>query len=311
VKKRILLISHTDLDGISPNILLTLTGEKFDAKNIDINDIDEAFKELIAIGFSKYSCIYICDLTPPDFAYDYFNKNKVNVKVFDHHVTHLFANAYPYVKVIIDYDGIQTCATEIFFNYLITIYPNLNKPNIKDYVRLVRELDTYNFTDNRPKDLDNLKSTYGTKDFIKSITRRLKKDKNEFEFSPFEKRFLTIETEKITRYLEKKDKTMLRYKIQGKKVGISFAESNKSELGNYLSLKYPELDLIILIDASSRISYRTSRDDVDVSTFASLYGGGGHVKASGSKFSDEDRDTAIRNYFKDAIKLENKKEETI
>lgn len=137
MKKRILLISHTDLDGISPNILLTLTGEKFDAKNIDINDIDEAFKELIAIGFSKYSCIYAYELTPPDFCLDYFNKNKVNVKVFDHHVTHLFANAYPYVKVIIDYDGIQTCATEIFFNYLITIYPNLNKPNIKDYVRLV------------------------------------------------------------------------------------------------------------------------------------------------------------------------------
>ena len=29
-----LLISHVDLDGISPNILMSLTGRKFEYKNI-------------------------------------------------------------------------------------------------------------------------------------------------------------------------------------------------------------------------------------------------------------------------------------
>ena len=70
-------------------------------------------------------------------------------------------------------------------------------------------------------------------------------------------------------HMQKKENKMFRYNIDGKTCGVVFSENNKSELGNYLSNKYPELDLIILIDASSRISYRSSRDDVAVNEFAS------------------------------------------
>ena len=104
------------------------------------------------------------------------------------------------------------------------------------------------------------------------------------------------------------DEKMLLYEIEGKKCGVLFAERNKSELGNYISVNHPELDLVVMLDASSRISYRTNRDDVNVSDFAITYGGGGHQKASGSKFDDEDRNKIIETYFKGAKRLEKEEE---
>lgn len=292
-----LLITHVDLDGISPIILLNLAGRKFDYKTTEIREVTETFDELFKTDLSIYENIYITDLTLTDEIYKYINEHNIKVKVFDHHETHLFANNYDYVNVKIDYNGIQTCATEIFYNYLKDIYPELNTPIIAHYVDLVRQIDTYKFESELPHHLDFLKETYGKTDYIKTMTRRLKKDKPLVTLTAFEKRFVKLKEEEKERYMQKRETTMKVYKIEGRTCGVVFAERNKSDLGNYLSNNHPELDLIILIDASSRISYRTSKDDVSVSEFASIFGGGGHQKASGSKFDDDDRDKIIKDYF--------------
>ena len=299
-----LIITHTDLDGVSPIILYSLTGNKFDYYNIEIADIMDTFKELFATNIKEYRNIYITDLSLPEEAYEMINQNELkNVKVFDHHKTHLFANKYDYVNVIIDYDGVQTCGTEIFYKYLVNEYKELDKPIVKDYVRMVRELDTYNFTSDMPKQLDSLRDTYGRLDFMKTIIRRLKSNKETFEFTSFEKRLVKIQSAEIQRYMIKKEKKMFRLEINKLKCGVVFAETNKSELGNYLSNKYPELDLIVLIDASARVSYRTSRDDVDVSEFAALFGGGGHKRASGSQITEDNQLEFIKTYFKNVKRI--------
>ena len=299
-----LIITHTDLDGVSPIILYSLTGNKFDYYNIEIADIMDTFKELFATNIKEYRNIYITDLSLPEEAYEMINQNELkNVKIFDHHKTHLFANKYDYVNVIIDYDGVQTCGTEIFYKYLVNEYKELDKPIIKDYVRMVRELDTYNFISDMPKQLDSLRDTYGKLDFMKTIIRRLKSNKETFEFTSFEKRLVKIQSAEIQRYMIKKEKKMFRLEINKLKCGVVFAETNKSELGNYLSNKYPELDLIVLIDASARVSYRTSRDDVDVSEFAALFGGGGHKRASGSQITEDNQLEFIKTYFKNVKRI--------
>ena len=299
-----LIITHTDLDGVSPIILYSLTGNKFDYYNIEIADIMDTFKELFATNIKEYRNIYITDLSLPEEAYEMINQNELkNVKIFDHHKTHLFANKYDYVNVIIDYDGVQTCGTEIFYKYLVNEYKELDKPIIKDYVRMVRELDTYNFISDMPKQLDSLRDTYGKLDFMKTIIRRLKSNKETFEFTSFEKRLVKIQSAEIQRYMIKKEKKMFRLEINKLKCGVVFAETTKSELGNYLSNKYPELDLIVLIDASARVSYRTSRDDVDVSEFAALFGGGGHKRASGSQITEDNQLEFIKTYFKNVKRI--------
>lgn len=295
-----LLISHVDLDGVSPNVLLGLTGRKFEYKNIEIMDVDKTFDEYFSKDMTKYENIYICDLTLTEHAYELIkNANLNNVHVFDHHLSHYFAKDYDFTDIRVDIDGVKTCGTELFYLYLKDKYKNLNTNLIKEYVSLVRQLDTYTFEDEESaQNLNNLHDLLGHKEFVSTMTKRLKKNKEHFEFTQFEKRLFKIERNKINRYMNNKDSEMKRYTIDGKKCGVVFAESNKSETGNYLSNKYPELDLIILLDASSRISYRTSRNDVDLNEFTSNYGGGGHAKAAGSKFTDEDRQKVIEMYFK-------------
>ncbi len=302
--KKDLLISHVDLDGISPNILMNLTGRKYDAYNIDIKDIDETFDTIFKDeSYEKYEHIYICDLTLTKHAISLIDKLD-NIKLFDHHESGLFVNEYKFATVKIDINGIQTCGTELFYLYLKDIYKNLNTKSISEYVRLVRELDTYNFTDDTAKYLDSLRSAYGKDKFIKLMTSRLKRNSDVFKFSSFENRLIKIKEDEKERYLEVKDKQMKKYEIDTHKVGIVYAERHKSELGNYLSNKYPELDFIIIIDVSSGISYRTSRDDQDVSVFAQTHSGGGHKKASGSPITDEMRDYFTKYYFNNAKELE-------
>ena len=48
---------------------------------------------------------------------------------------------------------------------------------------------------------------------------------------------------------------------------------------------------------TGKISYRTTKDNVDLNEFAAIYGGGGHKKASGSRIKDEDKEVFIKEYF--------------
>lgn len=297
------LITHTDLDGISPIILLKLANIDFDYKTVEIRDLEEFIDTFVKSDLSEYDIIYVTDLTLTDEMYEKLITLDKKILVFDHHETHLFANKYPFVTVSVNLHGRQTCGAELFYEYLKDIYKDLNKENIQEYVNYVRELDTFNFTSDLPKHLDTIKETIGANDFVKTMVKRLSKDKP-FTLTAFEKRFIKLKTQELERYLQKKEKDMQAFIIDGKKCAVCFAETNKSILGNYISTKYPEYDLVILIDASSRISYRTARDDVSVSEFASNYGGGGHRLASGSKFDNEDRTNIIKSYYKDVKEIE-------
>ena len=300
-----LLITHTDLDGISPIILLNLSKEKFEYKSIEIETVDETFNLLFDTKeIYDYDQIYITDLTLTNHVYDLLNNSNLKVLVFDHHVSHLFANNYDYVTVKPEINGIKTCGTELFYLYLLEKYPDIyNKPIIKDYVNLVREKDNYEMTSEKPKEVEMLMTVYGRPTFIKSFTRRLKKDKPELTFTAFERRYLDITAEARRRYLYVKELSMKIYLIDNKKFGVVFAEKYQDDIGNSMSTKHPELDGIIIINASNGISYRTTREDVDLANFASHYGGGGHLKASGSTITDDDRDAFIKRIFNDAKEL--------
>ncbi len=303
-----LLITHTDLDGISPIILMNLTKRKFDFKSIDINEIESTFIDLFKTDLKVYEHIYIVDLTIPETIYETLKKLN-NVLVFDHHETHLYANKFDFVTVKIKEFDRPTCGTELFYNYIKKIYKNLDTPIIRDYVDLVRQIDTWDFTDiEMAKNIGSLPIIYGKKEYIKLLSKRLIKNKEKFELTAFEKRYLKIKKEEEKNFIENKNKQLMKYEIAGRKCGIVFAGNcNKSELGNVLATNNPDIDLIIIIDTTKAVSYRTTRDDVECNKFAELFGGGGHQKASGSGFTDEMREEIIKNYFKDVKRLEDNK----
>lgn len=297
------LITHTDLDGVSPIILLGLTNESFDYKCVDIKDLPNLMEELKTTDLSLYDEMYFTDLSLTEEMYGVLLSLNKPIKVFDHHETHLFANKYEFATVKVDLNNRKTCGTELFYEYLKEKYPELNKDNIKTYVEYVRELDTFAFTSDIPKQIDMIKESMDRYDFIKSMIRRLKKDKP-FNFTTFEKRYIKLRTEELDRYIKKKEKGMQKVLINGFRCGVIFAETNKSFIGDYISQKYDDIDLVILIDASSRISYRTNKENINVADFASNFGGGGHKCASGSKFGNENRINILKDYFGDVKELE-------
>ncbi len=302
-----LLVTHIDLDGISPIILLHLTERKFAYHAIEINEVEKTFEELFKTDLTQYEHLYIVDLTLSESVYEKLATLPIPVFVFDHHATHLFATKYPFATIHVEMSGRLTCGTELFYLYLKKKYPQLKADSIAQYVDIVRQLDTYTFEDKQlALNVDMIRSMLGRDDFIKSIVKRLKKNEKEFTLTAFEKRMTKLQEKEKERYLERKEKNMKKYRIKEKPCGVVFAEKYKSELGDYLSHKYPELDFIIIFDASKSISYRAYKDDTDVAAFAELFEGGGHRLASGSPISDEFRENILKAYYDDVVLLENK-----
>lgn len=301
-----LLISHTDLDGISCNLLLDLAGIKYDYYNVEVSEVADTLNAIFNNKDTTYDQIYIADLTVSKSDYTRLQESGINYLVFDHHRTHLYAKNFKNANIKVNEFGHLTCATELFYNYLKELYPNINTPLIASYVELVRQIDTYTMENDDPRDLSTLLFIYGKTTFLKKMKTRLKKEKESFTFTTFEKKYLSIQNAEFDAYCLRKEKELLFYEIKGYICGVVFCENtDKSELGHRLSKKHPELDLIILINPSRSISYRTERDDIDVSKFASYFGGGGHMKASGSDFINKNREDIIKSYYKDVKRLEN------
>lgn len=70
--------------------------------------------------------------------------------------------------------------------------------------------------------------------------------------------------------------------------------SLRSDLGNYLSRLYDDIDGVLLWrnsfeDKMYHCSLRTHRNDIDLLPLAGKYGGGGHMKACGFEFSNQNQ----------------------
>lgn len=291
-----LLISHiADNDGVSPIILLKLVLNDFDYKLLEIYEVEDYVNELIDSGrYKEYDQIYITDLKLTMELcekIDNIEELKNKLLVFDHHQSNLFVNDFNFATVIVkNEEGRMECGTSLFYKYLKNKYPNsiLNNKIVSNYVELVRENDTWDYLiENEPKakKLGMLFSLYNREKYINSMLTNLKNNVDEL-FSSEENYLFSIEQERMNDYIESKKDKVYFGKINNYEVGIVFAESYRSVLGNYLAKYYEDkVDFIIIINFDHGISYRTIKE-VNVGEFAQIYGGGGHQKAAGSYFPD-------------------------
>ena len=99
-------------------------------------------------------------------------------------------------------------------------------------------------------------------------------------------------------YLENVSKSVIIKNIRGYNVGVVFAESYRSELGHFIADKYyNDIDLVAVINLNRYVSLRTVKNNIDVSKFASYYGGGGHKEASGMPFKEKVKELIISEIF--------------
>lgn len=289
-----LLISHiSDIDGVSPVILLKLAKVEFDYILKEPHEMDEFVEELLKEDLNQYKNIYITDLALSE---NFYKKLKASgyeykFKIFDHHKTHSFAKDYE--NVVID---IEECGTTLFYNYLEKKYKF--KKIVQDYIKHVKNLDLWLWIEKKDfiaKELGNIFDLYGRDTYIEEMYQKLKRGKI-FKWNKFENKILKIEKDAVDRYLKKKDKEI--YKIEYNKylIGVVFSERYRSELGNYLSSTHPELDLVIMINMSGGLSLRTEKD-IDISILAQKLNGGGHKKACGAPISKEVKEEILKNIF--------------
>lgn len=308
IDKKILLISHVaDEDGITPIILAREVFKEVDTILLNPGEVDEKLIENI----DKYEEIYITDLSITEDLALIIEENenyKNKIKLFDHHQTALYLNKYSFAKVIIERNEKKESATSIFYDYLLSISDCeiLRKESTKGLVEEVRLIDTYDFKteeEKRAKNLDYLFSILGRENYIEYFTDFIKEN-DTFAYNEREKFLIKLQKDKVDNYITQKEKETIFANIDGYEVALVYAEFYRSQLGNYLVEKYP-IDFAVIINISRGISYR-GKDKVDLSVFASNYGGGGHKNASGSKITKEKLKEITKGLFK---KVEFKKEE--
>ena len=305
-----LLLSHiADLDGVTPVILLKLLNIDFDYELFEINELSEFILDKINSDyFDKYDKIYITDLGISKECADSIvnSKYRDKFKLFDHHESHYYLNKFEFATVLEEHDNYKECGTTLFYNYLIKEYKNniLKKNSVVMFVELVRENDTWQFTDLKEEsfNLNNLFAFYGKDKFIEIYSNFLKTN-NEFYFSSTELVILESLNRQKEEYIESfKDKVIFK-KINGYSIGFVFAENYRSELGNYLAeIYYDKVDFIGIVNMNRHISFRGRKSSIPANKFAEIYGGGGHPLACAMPYPKDLKNKIIDYIFGDEWK---------
>lgn len=309
--KKVKLISHKDLDGVACYIVLSnyIGIDNVEVSFVDYNNIEEVVMESLK-NHSAYSKILITDISvKEDETINSISKIHIldnqKIQILDHHKTALDLNKYPWAYVSVMLNDRLTCGAELVLNYCKEYYmgdsikqaysssDTLSKMvTIEEFVELVRRYDTWDWynvhNDNNAKELNDLFYILGVDEF-KDIFANKAFGHERFElFSLSEKVLLEQRQKEIKEYIEKVDNRIFDANIHGHFAGIVFAENFISEVGNKLGELNPQYDFILVINMSScKMSFRTIKDEIDVSEIAKLFGGGGHPKASGASLNKE------------------------
>ncbi len=299
------LFTHRDLDGIGCAVLAQLTfGKNVDITYCNYDEVDVLVREYISKIDKEHDTCFITDISiKDDLASKIDREYKNNFKLFDHHKTALDLNKYDWcvVETMNNKKGLQTCGTELFYEYLIE--HKYLKEDVKDFVKLVTNYDTWRWTEVGnmgliSKKMNDLLYLYGRDEFVKWCLDKFKSRKSFLRFDKEDELLLQFNQKEIDKYIDSKEKEMIISCDGEYKYGVVFAEKYFSELGNELCNRNPNLDYVAMVNVGTySISYRTIKENIDVGQVAKRYGGGGHQKAAGSDFHNHIVTQFINNIF--------------
>lgn len=288
------LFTHNDLDGVSCGIIAKLAfGEDVTVSYNSIGRLNQSVGAFLEEA-TPDDILFVTDLSvneENEGRISQFLADGGKALLIDHHKTSLHLNTYPWASVTVKQeDGKLTSATSLFYEYVVKQNWLSQSENIKEYVELVRQYDTWEWEANANLDakrLNDLFFMFSIEEFEEKIINRLATN-DTFDFDEVEQTLLKVEESRVDRYIKRKKREVYQVAVGPHVAGVVHAESYHSELGNELSKEYSHLDYIaITMVGGKRMSFRTMHDDIDVSEVAGKYEGGGHQKAAGCNLTEK------------------------
>lgn len=301
----IYLLTHTDLDGIGCYITMKCLYPQATIIPIysENKDVNKNVEKILA-KLKKDDYFFITDLSPSEDMAKIIDEHQYisNIRLLDHHKTALELNRYDWATVEVeDESGTLQCGTSLSLFYgidgLERNIEEISKYCFIRFIELVRLWDTWDWNRlgiSEAKNLNMLFHTYGREAFIANMSAKIIQSLDLFDDT--DNTIINIKMREEQDLIDKKDRSINSIKYKEYILGVVFADSNLSVLGNELANRHPEYDAIAMITGNT-VSLRTVKDDVDVSDIAKTFGGGGHKPAAGFVISDDTKQQFISSIF--------------
>ena len=289
------IFTDIDLDGLGCGVIAKIAfGEHAKVSYCSYRNLNQRVDAFISNHENDKEDTYITDLAVNSEIEKKLSQRHLagkHIRVIDHHVTAMHFNQYEWGSVIPEYEnGKKTCATSLFYDYLVQHEMLERNQTLEEFIDLVRQYDTWEWDENNnlaAKRLNDLFYIMNREQFEEEMIKRIMENSGPFTFTDTETTILDIEEKKIHRYIQSKSRQIVQTFIEGYCIGIVHAEQHLSELGNALNNLNPHLDMIALLNVGSKkIGFRTIHDEINVAEFAKRFGGGGHPKASGAELTN-------------------------
>lgn len=313
---RILLLTHTDMDGSGPVILMkTVFGDRVDVIHCPNVSASRTIKEKATEDGLPYSLLVVCDISCTENDAEIINRyKKREIVLLDHHITAVELNRYAWAAVQpelipgtyrddILYDTgcrpAHSSGTSLLYDYLEAC-GLLNVPNtelMKKLVFFIAAYDTWDWFelfggDIRFKDLNTLFIEYGADVFEEIFIRKVFDPGAADLFDDTDRLILRISEVKRLSYCEDIKKAFRTGNVMfnGKYHSFVFCQSSEymADVFDVMKKEYPDFDLYV-IDSGRSISFRSVKKEVNVGAIVKPLGGGGHPGAAGVSIPFETR----------------------
>ncbi|MFG0216309.1 DHH family phosphoesterase [Brevibacillus porteri] len=303
--QKIVHFSDKDLDGVSCAILsqIAFSNQEVDSRGVTPYTVNQEVQKFIEEELTPDMYVVITDVSVNDEVATLIQKKVDQGHSFvliDHHPTALpLASKYEWANVITEEAGKKTSATSLYYDYLVNQGYLTPTDVLSDYVELVRAFDTWDWDATGTVQANQLNILFYMVErdtFVQNVLGRLRgegADTDQFVFDEVESILIYTEEKRIDEFEQKKLKQMKIIPVEidldepkTYQVGVVFLEQYHSTTGNFLCKNAEMIDFVAMLDpGKGRISFRTIREDVNLSVIAQHYGGGGHPKASGCSFT--------------------------
>ena len=287
-----LLITHTDLDGVMCAILYKLAfGRESPVEYVDYDKISDVILVAISPDIPVYDVsesLHITDISPQGELKDaalaaldrVVRDGSRRVQLFDHHVTSLPMKEYrDWVHHRMD-----VCGAKGYYDWLLERDYITGSPALERLIDLTDIRDRWIVSDplfDKSKDLNSLLHFFGRDTFVNRCIK----------FLPFD---VLVEHEDIIKAMRSREKAAIdqvlkpEYVISGtdsQNRNVAFfvtSGANASEACHQLLESDKSFDYAVAINPQyDKIDLRSREDGPDVSKIAQSFNGGGHPHAAG------------------------------